>query len=81
MVSIDIEVGVDCIEISRFRGQNKSLLKKIFTIKEINYCENKKNPLQHYAVKFAGKEALIKAMYPFDVCLNVAQIEILNKLK
>ena len=74
----DIEIGVDCIEISRFIERKDGLIKKIFTEEEIKYCENRGKPVQHYAVRFAGKEALIKAMYSFGVSLDVTQVEILN---
>ncbi len=76
--SDDIEIGVDCIEISRFREQQKGFFKKVFTDKEITYCESKGNPLQHYAVKFAGKEAVVKALHPFGVKLAISEIEIIN---
>ena len=54
-------------------------VQKIFTDKEMKYCDNKGKPIQHYAVRFAGKEAVIKALYPFGLFLDVTQIEILNK--
>ena len=73
-----MEIGVDCVEISRFVDQRIGFFKKIFTDKEIKYCENKGKPLQHYAGKFAGKEAVIKALHPFGVSLDVGKIEILN---
>ena len=73
-----MEIGVDCVDINRFTGQGTDFFKKIFTEKEIIYCENKGKPLQHYAGKFAGKEAVIKALHPFGVSLDVGKIEILN---
>jgi len=76
--AIEMEVGVDCVEISRFSKQNASFFKKVFTDEEIEYCNNKGKPLQHFAVKFAGKEAVLKAMYSFGIPLDVSKIEILN---
>ena len=73
------EIGVDCVEISRFDGKSRSFFKKIFTDSEREYCENKGKPIQHYAGKFAGKESLIKAMSCFNIKLNMSNIEILNK--
>lgn len=76
-----MEIGVDCIEITRFNElekQNK-LLSKIFTENEIKYCQNRTNSLQHFAAHFAGKEAVMKAMSPYGVQLSPQQIEILNK--
>lgn len=59
-------IGIDIVEINRI---NKSLklygdrfLGRTFTDKEIAYCKNKPNPAQHYAARFAAKEAFIKAV-------------------
>ncbi len=79
MADQDFEIGVDCVEISSFIDKRHSFFKKIFTDKEMKYCDNKGKPIQHYAVRFAGKEAVIKALYPFGLFLDVTQIEILNK--
>ena len=38
--AIEMEVGVDCVEISRFSKQNASFFKKVFTDEEIEYCNN-----------------------------------------
>ena len=73
-----MEIGIDCVEINRFADQGTVFFKRVFTDREINYCENKGKPLQHYAGKFAGKEAVIKALHPFGVSLDVGKIEILN---
>ena len=59
------QVGVDCEEISRFRrlsyGKNKRFYQKIFTPPEIEYCMSYKDPYPRFAVRFAAKEATIKA--------------------
>jgi holo-[acyl-carrier protein] synthase len=82
MVINRMEIGVDCINISRLNKNNllsENNLKRVFTEKEIQYCENKEKPSQHYAVRFAGKEAVIKAFFSYDIKINHKQIEILNK--
>lgn len=63
-----IGMGVDLVDVSRiesiiFRWQER-FLKRIFTDTEIRYCNNKKNPAQRFATRFAAKEAFIKALYP-----------------
>lgn len=75
-----MEIGVDLTDIQRFIDliDNKRVLQKIFTEQEILYCKNAKNPAQHFAARFAGKEAVIKAFYPYGVKLVPNQIEILN---
>ena len=59
-------IGTDIINIKRLE---KSLKKngtrfknKIFTNKEMIYCESKKNSSPYYAKRFAAKEAFVKAL-------------------
>lgn len=77
-----MEIGIDCVDISRFNKEKISkikFLRKIFTENEINYCAGKVNPSQHFAVRFAGKEALIKAFSSYGIKISFKKIEILNK--
>jgi holo-[acyl-carrier protein] synthase len=76
-----MEIGTDCLDISRFKGSMliKGFKDKVFTKNEISYCEKKANPIQHYAVRFAGKEAVMKALSPEKIGMH--QIEILNDKK
>ena len=55
-------IGVDCVDISRFEDLKAHFIKKVYTRKEIKYCRSKMAPAQHFAGRFAGKEAVIKAM-------------------
>lgn len=62
-----VKCGVDIIEISRIQDSIEKLgekfLNKVYTKKEIEYCESKgKNKYQHYAARFAVKEAAFKAV-------------------
>ncbi len=62
-----IACGVDIIEINRVRESIENMgdrfLQKIYTEKEIEYCESKKaQKYQHYAARFAAKEAAFKAV-------------------
>ncbi len=64
---MEINCGTDIIEIERIKEAiedlGKSFLERIYTEKEIEYCENKKNvKYQHYAARFAAKEAVFKAI-------------------
>lgn len=63
-----VGIGVDLVDVRRmeaiiFRWQER-FLKRIFTRNEIHYCNNKKNPAQRFATRYASKEAFIKALYP-----------------
>jgi|SRR3989344_6266659 len=71
-------VGVDIENIDRFEKVDESFLNKIYTKEEIKYCLSKKKSSQHLAVRFAGKEAVIKAFSSFKEKLGFNQIEILN---
>jgi holo-[acyl-carrier protein] synthase len=58
-------VGVDLIEIERVRralARYPSFRERCFTETERAYCESRANPPQHYAARFAGKEAVGKAL-------------------
>jgi len=66
---LKIGCGVDIIEIERIKDSveniktGKAFIERVFTKKEIEYCESKKNQrYQHYAVRFAAKEAVFKAI-------------------
>lgn len=59
--------GTDIIEIERIKKVINSLentfINKIYTENEIKYCEGKNNAkYQHYAARFAAKEAVFKAV-------------------
>lgn len=59
------DVGTDIVEIARIKklaSQAPRFLKRVFTDEEIAYCRAKKNPWQHFAVRFAAKEAVWKAL-------------------
>lgn len=62
-----ISCGTDIIEISRIKNSidnlGESFIKKVYTEDEIAYCESKnKQKYQHYAARFAAKEAMFKAI-------------------
>jgi holo-[acyl-carrier protein] synthase len=60
-----VTVGVDLIEIARIRralDRHPSFRERCFTDAERAYCDSRPNPAQHYAARFAGKEAVGKAI-------------------
>ncbi len=61
-----VGIGVDIVEISRLRAtldrQKDRFLRRVFTPAEQEYCAGHRDPVPHYAVRFAAKEALFKAI-------------------
>ena len=58
-------VGTDLVEIARIRRaleRYPSFRERCFTEAERAYCDSRPNPAQHYAARFAGKEAIGKAI-------------------
>ena len=59
-----MKVGVDLIEIDRVRRalERPRFRERCFTTAEREYCESRPNPAESYAARFAGKEAVGKAL-------------------
>ncbi len=59
-----MKVGVDIIEIERIRRAlaRDGFRERCFTDAERAYCESRADPAQSYAARFAGKEAVGKAL-------------------
>jgi holo-[acyl-carrier protein] synthase len=58
-------IGIDLIEVLRIRKlieKNPRFIQRIFTPSEIRYCQQKVNKYQHFAARFAAKEAFFKAL-------------------
>ena len=80
-----IGVGTDLIEIGRIRRsleRYERFRDRCFTPAEQAYCESRPNPAQSYAGRFAGKEAVGKAL-GFGVARAFAwkEIEIVGRPK
>lgn len=58
-------VGIDIIEVDRIATRiekENGFRELVFSKKEIDYCEGKTNKFEHYAARFAAKEAFFKAI-------------------
>lgn len=58
-------IGIDIIEVARVQklgSKSPRFLERVFTPGEIAYCLKKKNKYQHFAARFAAKEAFFKAL-------------------
>jgi len=60
-----IGLGIDIVEVSRIRKaleNGDALARRVFTERELQYCSARKNRYQHFAGRFAAKEAALKAL-------------------
>ena len=76
-------IGTDIVNIKRLdkilRKKGCKFKNRLFTKKEIKYCDTKSNPCSFYAKRFAAKEALSKALGTgIRQGINFKDIEIFN---
>ena len=76
-------IGTDIVNIKRLekslKKNNTNFKNRIFSKKEIQYCEKKKKSSSYYAKRFAAKEALSKALGTgIRKGINFKDIEIIN---
>ena len=61
-----IGIGTDIIEVARIgemiEKHDELFLRRVYTPLEIEYCGGRKSALQHYAGRWAAKEAVLKAL-------------------
>jgi len=61
-----VGTGVDIAEVPRIAQAlerfGDRFLQRIFTEREIRYCDSKANRMERYAARFAAKEAAMKAL-------------------
>jgi holo-[acyl-carrier protein] synthase len=58
-------IGTDLIEVERVAGKlekRPGFKELVFSAAEIIYCEARTNKYEHYAARFAAKEAFLKAI-------------------
>lgn len=58
-------IGTDLIEVARIAdkiSKNAGFRELVFSPNEIAYCEARANKYEHYAARFAAKEAFFKAL-------------------
>ena len=59
-------VGVDLTQMPRMRRVvarwDERFLQRVFTEQEIAYCRRRRDPIPHFAARFAAKEATLKAL-------------------
>jgi holo-[acyl-carrier protein] synthase len=78
-----VRIGLDLIEIARIRRaleRYPSFRERCFTERERAYCDSRPNPAESYAGRFAGKEAVGKAL-GVGVRFTWREIEIVGRPK
>ena len=78
----DVRIGIDVIEIDRVERAlaRRGFRERVFTEAERAYCDSRARPAQHYAARFAGKEAVGKAL-GCGVNFTWREIEIVGRPK
>jgi holo-[acyl-carrier protein] synthase len=75
-------IGTDIFELKRMAelaDRGRQHLTAIFTKNEIDYCESKAKKHEHYAARYAAKEAVLKALGTgWRDGLSFPDVEILN---
>ena len=76
-----IGIGTDLVELSRFRrvlDRTPGIVGRAFTADERAYADRRRDPIERYAVRWAAKEAVMKALGVgvFDVPMR--HIEVLR---
>lgn len=74
-------IGIDIVNIERMREVvrkwEEDFLQRVFTPGEIEYCYRKRDPFPSLSVRFAAKEAVIKASGS-QVSIPLTDIEVVN---
>ena len=75
-----VGLGVDIVEIDRMKRilvRTPAFAERVFSPEERAYCEKMANPATHYALRFAAKEAVVKALGTgFSEGIGVRDIEV-----
>ncbi len=77
-----VGVGTDIIEVARLLPKvdgGKGFREMVFSADEIAYCETTTNRAEHYAARFAAKEAFLKAAgFGLTMSYELNRVEIIH---
>ena len=81
---MDIRQGIDIVSVGRIRKimekSGPAFRRKIFTPAETSYCEPRRMKYEHYAARFAAKEAVVKVLkLPKSTAILFREIDIRRK--
>ncbi len=78
---IFLGIGTDIVEVERIEksiNRTEKFLEKVFTQREVDYCNSKPNRYERYAGRFCAKEAVSKALGTGVRNFKLTDMEILN---
>ena len=77
-----VGIGIDMIEVDRVLQKidgNLAFRRLVFSEQEIAFCDPKPNRGEHYAARFAAKEAFLKATgFGLTIGFELAEIEVVH---
>ncbi len=77
-------LGVDMVEIARMRDaleRHPRMRERCFSPEERAYCEGRNRPVVHYALRFAAKEAVLKALGTGFSGMRFTDVEVMRDPK
>jgi holo-[acyl-carrier protein] synthase len=77
-----VGVGVDLCEVERLRtamARTPRLRERVFSAREQFYCEQRRDPGERYAARFAAKEAVLKALGVGIGACSLREIEVVSR--
>ena len=79
-----IRQGIDIVSVRRIgrsiETQGQPFLDRVFTSREQSYCNSKRRKFEHYAARFAAKEAVVKVLkLPKSTAILFREIDIRRK--
>jgi len=75
-------LGVDIVEIGRMKAaleRRPRLKERLFSAEEREYCDKRSRPEVHYALRFAAKEAVLKALGTGFAGMRFTDVEVLRE--
>ena len=75
-------LGVDIVEIERMRAaleRRPRLKERLFSAEERAYCDKRSKPEVHYALRFAAKEAVLKALGTGFSGMRFTDVEVIRE--
>jgi len=76
-------LGVDIVEIDRMRAaleRRPRLKERLFSADERAYCDKRGRPEVHYALRFAAKEAVLKALGTGFAGMKFTDVEVSREM-